>query len=282
MSDTKPRRWNWVQRLAAMLLVGYVLWCGALYFLQNSLIYPGTRLKPTAKESYRLQPGEVEAEVGANRALKVYLLPPVGWVEGGAAAPVVVYFHGNYELAQYGLRTQDTTHFRKAGYWVAIPEYRGYAGVPGSPSEAGIVADMVEVMDWLKAQPGVNASGVVYYGRSIGGGVAVATAAQRPPRALMLRSVFTSVTDMAARFVVPSWIIASRYENLRVLPRLDMPVLVAHAKGDEIIPFAHGERVLKATRRGEGYFTEGTHDVYADEAAFRARMTEFLAKTLAK
>jgi len=284
VASARPRRarWGWLRRLVVLVLGLYLLWSAGLFFFQNKLIYPGTGLARATKEAFEPRAGEIDALVGKSGKLRVFLLPPKGWTPDAPPAPVVVYFHGNYELAQYGTRSKDTGHFRRSGFWVAIPEYRGYDGVPGPPGERGILDDMVEVIDWIKGHQGVDASRVVYYGRSLGGGVALGTALARPPSAVILRSTFTSIPDLAYRFAVPGFLVRSRFENRKALAALNLPVLIAHAKDDEIIPFSHAGVLLKAARHGESYLTEGSHDVYADEGEFRARMVEFLERAWQK
>ncbi|MCU0688586.1 MAG: alpha/beta hydrolase, partial [Phycisphaerales bacterium] len=252
-------------------------WWTVLFFVQRSLLFPGTNLPRTTRDTYRLQPGEIETRVGPEKDVTLFILPPKNPPGPGESAPIVVHFHGNYELAQHNLRSDLTTVLRNAGYFVAIPEYRGYDNVPGSPSEKAIVADMVAVIDYLKTMPGVDAKAMVYSGRSLGGGVAVATAKQRPPTALILRSAFTSVADMAGTYLAPSWLVRDKFNNAGALGTMTQPVLIAHAKEDQIVPFEHAERLAKIAPSATTVFASGTHDEFADnDAAFHQAVLTFL------
>src|SRR5205085_2557242 len=107
-----------------------------------------------------------------------YLPPPEG-------RPVVLYFHGNG--GNIGYRADRVARFAAEGFGVLMLEYRGYGGNPGSPSEAGFIADAEAALRFLHNE-GVAASRVVLYGESLGSGVAVQIAARHPVAALILES----------------------------------------------------------------------------------------------
>ncbi len=56
-----------------------------------------------------------------------------------AGRPVIAYFHGNG--GHIGYRAERLRRFAREGYGVLLAEYRGYAGNPGTPCEAGLYAD---------------------------------------------------------------------------------------------------------------------------------------------
>ena len=72
--------------------------------------------------------------------------------------------------------------------------YRGYAGSGGSPSEAALFSDALEIFDWLAERT----DDIVVHGESLGTGVATYVAAERPARALVLEAPFTAALDIAA------------------------------------------------------------------------------------
>lgn len=76
-------------------------------------------------------------------------------------------------------------------------DYRGYARNPGSPSEQGLLNDARASRAHLASRQDVDARRLVYFRESLGAAVAVALAREQPPAALVLRSPFTSLADMA-------------------------------------------------------------------------------------
>ncbi|NNG05007.1 MAG: alpha/beta fold hydrolase, partial [Inquilinus sp.] len=110
--------------------------------------------------------------------------------EAAGGLPTIVYFHGN--AGHHGHRAGLIQPYHDAGYGVLLASYRGYGGNPGSPAEAGLYTDGRAALDWLAANR-VPPSRTVLYGESLGTGVAVQMAVERPVAAIVLQSPFTSV-----------------------------------------------------------------------------------------
>ena len=69
------------------------------------------------------------------------------------------------------------------------------------------------------------------------------------PRAVVLTSTFTSATDLGAQvywFLPVRLISRFRYDNLANLQAIRSPVLIAHSRDDDIVPFAHGRKLFAA------------------------------------
>src|SRR4030095_11231836 len=63
---------------------------------------------------------------------------------------------------------------------------------------------------------------------------------------LILESAFTSVRPLAARYLVPGWLVRGRFDNLWALGTCRGPMLVLHGRADAIIPVAHGKALAAA------------------------------------
>lgn len=163
-------------------------------------------------------------------------------------APLVIFAHGNGELIEYW--PDALAPYRALGMHVLLPEYRGYGRSAGRPSEANTVADLTASYDLVTARPDVDASRVVFHGRSLGGGAVCALARVRPLRAMILWSTFTSLPDIARRFLVPRALVPDVFDNLEVVRALEAPLLVVHGTKDRLIPFAHGETLARAHHDG--------------------------------
>ena len=127
-----------------------------------------------------------------------------------------------------------------------LVEYPGYAGTAGAPSEESIVSAGIAAYDWATRDPRVDSKRIVVYGRSLGSGLAVQVAAARPVAGLVIESGFTSVRPLAARFLVPGFLVRDPFDNLAALAGYRGPMLVLHGKTDEVIPFSHGETLARA------------------------------------
>ena len=135
----------------------------------------------------------------------------------------------------------------EAGYSVLLTDYRGYGGNPGSPSEEGLAADARAALSFVSSHS--DGHPVIYYGESLGAGVAVGLAAEEPPAALVLRSPFGSLPEVAS--VHYPWIPASllardRFPNVDRIPEIAAPVLVIAGAADDIVPLEQSRRVYEA------------------------------------
>lgn len=171
------------------------------------------------------------------------------WVPARNARGAVLIFHGN--AGNISHRIDYLTMFSRLGYAVLIIDYRGYGKSGGTPSEEGTYRDAEAAWQFLTETREFKPQDVVILGESLGGGVATWLALRHPPRALVLASVFTSVPDLGARVYpwLPVRLLARiDYNSLERMRQIAAPVLIAHSRGDDIVPFAHGEALFAAAR----------------------------------
>lgn len=261
------------RRMAIAGVVLYVIYALALFAMQDKLIYPrfmirDERSAPVAKGVTKL---ERRADVGDVHA---WLLMPTrarDEARPDAPSPLVVFFHGNAESA--GSNIGHVRHYRDAGFAVLIPEYRGYAGAAGTPTEAGIVDDAMWFIDEARRDPRVDER-LVLHGRSLGGGVAAQIAAAqvragKGPDALILESSFTSIAAFARKQLVPAFLLRSPFRTDRVLASLERPVLILHGSDDTLIPISHAQANAKRAKDATLVELAGDHnDFPRDEAAY--------------
>ena len=91
----------------------------------------------------------------------------------------------------------------------------------------------------------------MYFGESLGSGVAVRLAVEHPPRALVLRSPFTSFVDMGRvhyPFLPVAWLLRDRYPSIDRIGQVTCPVLVVAGANDTVVPAAQSRRLFDAAR----------------------------------
>src|SRR3569833_1913371 len=142
-----------------------------------------------------------------------------------AGHTAVLVCNGN--AGDRSMRAALATALNRSGLSVSLSDDRGYGGNPGRPSEKGLAADARAARAWLKAQTEIDR--VAYFGESLGAAVAIGLAVQQPPTALVLRSPFSSLADVAA--VHYPWLPARRllldhYPSVDRLASDRAPVLV--------------------------------------------------------
>jgi len=171
------------------------------------------------------------------------------WVPSRNARGTILLMHGN--AGNISHRLGYLTMFNRLGYSVLLFDYRGYGKSGGHPDEEGTYRDAEAAWLHLTATRNVAPRDIVMVAESLGGGVATWLALKYPPRALVLASTFRSVPDLGAQIYpwLPVRLLARiTYDNLARIARVDAPVLIAHSRDDEVIPFAHGEALFAAAR----------------------------------
>jgi fermentation-respiration switch protein FrsA (DUF1100 family) len=219
------------------------LYCAVVVLLflgQRAMIYPAPKGPATIPSGF--------TRVSLDTADGLSLTS--AWRVASPGKPTIVFFHGNGDsLPGAAIAMQ---RFAAAGYGVLLADYRGYAGNPGAPDEAGLFADGRAAVAFLQRH-GIAPERLVLMGASLGTGVATRLAAEHAPAALVLVSGFTSLPDAgaAALPLVPvRLLMRDRFDNLGTIPQVHAPVLVLHATDDRIIPFAQGEALAKAAPDG--------------------------------
>jgi uncharacterized protein len=205
-----------------------------LWMFQRRLIYLPDRSIPGAEGIE-----DVEFE-GADGALLTAWLVPAG----GVATATVVVFPGN--AGNRAARVPLADALSRRGLDVVLVDYRGYGGNPGSPNEQQLVADGTALIDRLATH---TESPLIYLGESLGAGVAVSVAVERPPAALILRSPFSSLAAVAS--VHYPWLpldalLWDRYPVVETVTTLDVPMLVILGTGDGIVPPDQSRAVFDA------------------------------------
>jgi len=160
--------------------------------------------------------------------------------------PVIAYFHGNG--GHIGYRAERLLRFAREGFGVLMPEYRGYGGNPGTPTEAGFYADGRATLAFLDRE-GVAANRLVLYGESLGSGVAVALAVQHEIAALILEAPLTSVAEVAQchfPYVPASRMVVDRFDSLSRIGKVKAPILVLHGERDRVVPVRYGRALFDA------------------------------------
>lgn len=224
--------------VAAGLMAAY--WA-LLFFAQRSILFPAPQLtgappRPPDAEQIWLNTsfGRIEA----------WYLPAVR--SAGGPSPLLVFSHGNAELIDYWPEEFDEP--RRWGAGVLLVEYPGYGRSDGTPSQQSITESMLAAYDWTRQRADIDASRIIPYGRSLGGGAALALSVARSVPAVILESSFSSVAAFAARFGAPALLIRDTFDNVSALRSFKGPTLILHGDRDDIVPTEHARLLAAAAR----------------------------------
>lgn len=172
-----------------------------------------------------------------------------GWFVSRTETPdfTVMVFNGN--AGNRAFRAPLADALARANLAVLLFDYRGFGGNPGSPTEEGLRNDARAARNYLVSRPDVDRRKLVYFGESLGTAVATSLAVDYPPAALILRSPFTSMTDIGRHhyaFLPVRWLLRDRYETIERITRVTSPLMVIAGDNDRIVPFASSRQLYDA------------------------------------
>jgi fermentation-respiration switch protein FrsA (DUF1100 family) len=256
-------------------VIVYAMVVGILWFMQDTMLYHRSAGAPMLNDPMLLPKREIVCLTTADGLnLRSWYFKPAR-----ADLPTVVFFHGN--AGDIGNHLPFAKFLIEAGYGLLALEYRGYGGNPGTPREAGLIADGRAALAFLNVQ-GVPDSGIVLYGESLGTGIAVQLAAEHQVRALILRSPYTSIAEVAAiqlPYIPARWLVRDRFDSLAKIRLSKAPLFIFHGANDALIPIALGRQLFEAAPEPKTWLTiesVGHNDVQTPEAEHA--MLDFLAQ----
>lgn len=232
-------------RTAAFLALAIAFVWVLAWAVQRRLIYFPLGEVPSPESVGLTDVQPISFETADGLSLHGWYVPPAH----GRSQTTVVVFNGNAGNRAYRAPLARRLADREIG--TLLFDYRGYGGNPGSPTETGLTEDARGVRAYLAARPDIDQRRMVYYGESLGAAVALNLAVEHPPHALVLKSPFTSLADVAAHhypFVPVRWLLRDRYPSIDRILRLRCPVLVISAEHDSIVPSEQSRRLYEAAR----------------------------------
>ena len=228
---------RWMLGIAVAM---YVLLVVGMFAFQRSLLYFPSHEYVTLAEAH------------ANKALRELPVRTAdgidlkGWDAPATGKPfTLVFFHGNGDSLYGDAEVPDP--YIASGYGFLIAEYRGYSGLPGKPTEAGLYADGRAYLFGLMAQ-GVKSENIILMGHSLGTGVAVQLAGEFHVGGVILLAPYLSIPKMAQihyPFLPVKLIALDKFDNEKKIGGVHVPVLIVNGTADEIIPASQGKRLYE-------------------------------------
>jgi uncharacterized protein len=259
---------------AVIAVCSYVALATAIYLAQRSLMYfpdtahvlPGAAGLPEAEE--------VPLTAADGVRIAAWHVPPRD------NKPVILYFHGNGGALHF--RVQRFRRLITDGIGLVALEYRGYGGSGGSPSEPGLIADAQAAYRFAAGR--YPPQQLVLWGESLGAGVAIALAAERPVGRVILEAPFTSAAALGARhywYLPVSLLMKDQFRSDLRIGKVTAPLLIMHGVHDRVVPYAMGEQLFDLANKPKHFvrFLDGGHEDLDDKGALDA-VARFLAGDL--
>jgi pimeloyl-ACP methyl ester carboxylesterase len=210
----------------------------------NNLFYPRPA-RPGENNPPGIHDGTISVADGVALGYRLYVHT--------ADAPVLLYFHGNGEIAS----DYDSMAglFHDAGVSLLVVDYRGYGWSTGKPLVSTLLAD-AEVV--LKAAPdivkgaGITNTALFLMGRSLGSAPAAHLASQSPGtlKGIIIESGFAHEPSLFRRLMIPEELlkqVPSVFGNVGKIAGANLPLLVIHGENDTLIPVENGQALFDAS-----------------------------------
>ena len=251
-ADVRSKR-SLVRRVVLGLLVLAILaYGGAIVHLmlqETELIFRTAGARADTFPSFPYRKVDLPRTDGASQF--AWRMPADGSAQAAARLSDlwVLYLHGNASTVASRMSVKHFTRLRDLGLNVLAPEYHGYNGLPGTPSEATVAADARAGYDYLRGTERVPADRLVIFGWSLGAAIAVDLASRVDARAVILEGAPASIVDIGqSRYPMfpVRMIIRNPFRAIDRVGGIRAPLLFLHSPEDTVIPFEQGRRLFEA------------------------------------
>ncbi|RPI95979.1 MAG: alpha/beta hydrolase [Spirochaetales bacterium] len=276
--DMPPRNgFYWGRYAHRVRVLGFAALILMVTACQSSLVFHPERRIVTTPEAAGMHHDEVSFTAADG-------VPLAGWwVPGDPGRDTVLFCHGNAGNISYLLETIRI--LRSVGLNVFVFDYRGFGASGGEPSEKGTYRDVEAAWRYLIEGRRMDPGNIIVMGRSLGGSIAAYCAMKYAPRALIVESAFSSMSDAAKNFCsctpVSALVLRYRYDTVAHVARVKCPVLIIHSRYDEVIPFSHALKIFEAAAQPKDLLEiRGDHNggFLLSEKGYKSGIVMFLIK----
>lgn len=227
--------------LPVFAIVTYLGVCVWFWANQRDLLYTpgGERSTPAEAGAPWLTAVDIPTEDG-ERLDGWWSPPPTGH-------GVVIFFHGTPGTLKYTAWT--LSDLAQAGLGVLAIDYRGYGGSTGQPSEAGLKTDTRAAFDFVHRE--APQARIAAFGESLGTGVAVALALDRPVAGVLLNAPYASLIRHWRVHAPPlpyRWLLTERFDSEAAIGKIGVPVMILEGTADDATPLAEARCLYAAAR----------------------------------
>ncbi len=262
----KSSYWKWLIGASAVMSIFYAVASTYLWARQAHYIFRPQRTISSTPSDYQLPFKDVYIKVddgnSASERIHAWWIPAEN-----PGDRYLLYLHGS--ALNIGANITHARRFQGLGFSVLLVSYRGYGKSDGTfPSEATVYSDALAAWSYLTEQKGIDPASIFIYGHSLGGAVAIELALAHPAAGgLIIEATFTSIADMARE--IPKYrifpldiIVHQRFESIKKVGRLQVPVLYLHGTNDRLVPPDMSRELYRHTASAKQlkFITGGGHN----------------------
>ena len=228
----------------AIILIGYILVCGLLYFFQEKLIFFPEKLSKDHLFQFDQTFEEKNIRTNDGTILNGLLF------KADSSKGVIFYLHGNGgALNSWGEVAKTYTDLN---YDIFLLDYRGYGKSEGViKGQEQLYKDIQTAYDEMKKE--YTEDRIIVLGYSLGTGPASKIASENDPRLLILQAPYYSLTDVMRRTysIIPTFLLRYKLETNKNLKDCKMPVVIFHGDVDEVIYYGSSLKLKNEFKTGD-------------------------------
>lgn len=207
------------------LLIGYIIICSFLYFIQENIIFQPHKLAIDYQYQFDNSFDEINIPTKDGQSLNALHF------YADSAKGLVLFFHGNGgALDSWGNVNEIYTNLN---YDVLLVDYKGYGKNKGEyKSQAELFGDMQAVYDY--SAKNYDESKIVLVGYSLGTGIASYLATNNNPQQLVLLAPYYSIKDIMRKTYpfIPTFILKYSLNTFEYIEGINSPVTIFQGDDD--------------------------------------------------
>ena len=237
-------RLNPLRLVAALIALVALAYAGALVYLvtqETAIVFEAGRPLGEARPTFPYEQVPLPRQDGGQQFAWVMRTPE--------ARTWLLFLHGNSATIASRVNIARYRELRALGLNVIAPEYRGFGGLAGVPSEAAVSDDARVAFEYVRGTLNVSPTRIVVYGWSLGSAIAVNLASQVPAGAVILEGAPASLVAIGEQrypFFPVRLVMRNPFESILRIRRIGAPLLFIHSPEDDIVPIAEGRRLFEA------------------------------------
>ncbi|KAJ2619279.1 bem46 protein, variant [Coemansia spiralis] len=234
----------------------------AVWLFQRDMVYPAafpahSRERVPLPSQYGMPHfDDIRLETPDKVLIRGYLIKQATDEETKRAS-TLIYFHANAGNMGHRLpiakRLYDALKCN-----IFMLSYRGYGLSDGQPSEAGIKADALTALEFIRSHPLTANTKLVAYGQSLGGAVALDIVAANEPEfaGIVLENTFLSVPKLVPH-VLPilkyvTFLASEKWVSEMAIRKITaVPILFLSGLQDDLVPPPHMRKLYELALRNQ-------------------------------
>ena len=190
---------------------------------------------------------------------------------------IVFYFHGHMgSISSWG---QWASIFQDHGWDVFMWDYRGYGKSSGAITAEHSLHDDAKFL-YERICHEYRDKRCIFYGRSLGTGIASQLALENIPEKLILSTPYYNFEDVVSHqhpLLPVSMLLKYKFRNDLHLKKVECPVFLFHGTEDDFVPYESSVKLKKIGKNIDLTTITGTsHSDFASFPEFKSKMKDLL------